>query len=124
VRTNKSALLCHYDRALNCGSQGLFSAICERRRDTRISRREASPCVESISCRHFASQTVEDELETSRESDRAHASVFCEARRAPGARRRAFVGIGAAHLPGAKWPFWRVTFRERTWLTSRERRRI
>src|ERR1035437_9140222 len=65
MRTNKSALLCHYDRALNCGSQGLFSAICERRRDTRISRREASPCVESISCRHFASQTVEDELELS-----------------------------------------------------------
>src|SRR5664280_3439230 len=39
----------------------MFAAICEKLRDTRISRREASPCVESISCRHFASQTVEDE---------------------------------------------------------------
>src|ERR1035441_9795965 len=39
----------------------MFAAICEKWRDTRISRREASPCVESISCRHFASQTVEDE---------------------------------------------------------------
>src|SRR5664280_182448 len=40
----------------------MFAAICEKWRDTRISRREASPCVESISCRHFASQTVEDEF--------------------------------------------------------------
>src|ERR1019366_3293716 len=39
----------------------LFAAICKKWRDTRISRREASPCVESTSCRHFASQTVEDE---------------------------------------------------------------
>src|ERR1019366_716606 len=41
----------------------MFAAICEKWRDTRISRREASPCVESTSCRHFASQTVEDEYE-------------------------------------------------------------
>src|ERR1035441_5196226 len=31
-----------------------------------ISRREASPCVESTSCRHFASQTVEDESHNQR----------------------------------------------------------
>ena len=41
----------------------------------------------------------------------------------PRARRRALLGIQAAHLPGAKWSFWWVTFREQTWVTSRECRR-
>jgi len=42
----------------------------------------------------------------------------------PRAGRRALLGIQAAHLPCAKWSFWWVTFREQTWVTSRERRSI
>ena|ERR1035441_6531070 len=40
----------------------------------------------------------------------------------PRAGRQAILGIQAAHLPCAKWSFWWVTFREQTWVTSRERR--
>ena len=42
----------------------------------------------------------------------------------PRAGRRTLLGIRAAHLPCAKWSFWWVIFREQTWVTSRERRRI
>ena len=42
----------------------------------------------------------------------------------PRAGRRALLGIQATRLPCAKWPFWWVIFREQTWVTSRERRRI
>ena len=41
----------------------------------------------------------------------------------PRAGRRAVLAIQTAHLPYAKSPFWWVTFREQTWVTSRERRR-
>ena len=40
----------------------------------------------------------------------------------PRASRRAALAIQTAHLPCAKSPFWWVTFREQTWVTSRERR--
>src|ERR1035437_5892241 len=40
----------------------------------------------------------------------------------PRAGRRAVLAIQTAHLPCAKSPFWWVTFREQTWVTSRERR--
>src|SRR5450759_3383081 len=40
----------------------------------------------------------------------------------PRASRRAVLAIQTAHLPCAKSPFWWVTFREQTWVTSRERR--
>ena len=39
----------------------------------------------------------------------------------PRVGRKAVLGIQAARLPCAKGPFWRVTFREHTWVTSRER---
>ena len=42
----------------------------------------------------------------------------------PRAGRRALLGIQAARLRCAKWSFWWVTFREQTWVTSRECRRI
>src|SRR5450759_4971117 len=42
----------------------------------------------------------------------------------PRVGRRALLGIQAAHLPCAKWSFWWVIFREQTWVTSRERRRL
>ena len=35
---------------------------------------------------------------------------------------QAVLAIQTAHLPCAKSPFWWVTFREQTWITSRERR--
>src|SRR5450759_1121239 len=38
----------------------------------------------------------------------------------PRAGRRAPRCPQAAHLPCAKWSFWWVTFREQTWVTSRE----
>src|ERR1017187_9385192 len=41
----------------------------------------------------------------------------------PRAGRRALLGVQASHLPCAKWSFWWVSFREQTWVTSRERRR-
>ena len=41
----------------------------------------------------------------------------------PRAGRRAVLAIQTAHSPCAKSPFWWVTFREQTWVTSRERRR-
>ena len=40
------------------------------------------------------------------------------------AGRRAVLAIQTAHLPCAKSPFWWVTFREQTWVTSRERRSL
>ena len=42
----------------------------------------------------------------------------------PRASRRAALAIQTAHLPCAKSPFWWVTFREQTWVTSRERRSL
>jgi hypothetical protein len=41
----------------------IISSYLQIRRDTRISRWQASPCVESTGCGQLASPTVEDELE-------------------------------------------------------------
>src|ERR1019366_8963582 len=42
----------------------------------------------------------------------------------PQAGRRALLGAQAVHLPCAKWSFWWVSFREQSWVTSRERRSV
>ena len=41
----------------------IISSYLQIRRDTRISRWQASPCVESTGCGQLASPTVEDELD-------------------------------------------------------------
>src|ERR1017187_3495664 len=61
VRTNKSALLCHYHGPrLGTIAIAVFSYL-QIFRATRILRWPVSPCLESISCGHLASPTVEDE---------------------------------------------------------------